>query len=60
MYRYSVAPLSALQVGTRVLYNYFITEVLFGVSNSFGRDTAMVMGEVTDLLNRGLLPCRKP
>lgn len=57
--RDGVAPLSALQVGTRILYNYFITEVLFGVSNSFGRDTAMVMGEVTDLLNRGLLPCPK-
>jgi len=58
--REGVMPLSALQVGTRVLYNYFITEVLFGVSNSFGRDSAMVMGEVTDLLNRGLLPCKKP
>lgn len=58
--REGVTPLSALQVGTRILYNYFITEVLFGVSNSFGRDTAMVMGEVTDLLNRGLLPCKKP
>ena len=58
--REGVTPLSALQVGTRILYNYFITEVLFGVSNSFGRDTAMVMAEVTDLLNRGLLPCKKP
>lgn len=58
--RPGVAPLAALQVGTRILFNYFIAEVLFGVSNSFGRDTALVMSEVTDLLNHGLLPCKKP
>ncbi|TAK16338.1 MAG: TetR/AcrR family transcriptional regulator [Acidobacteria bacterium] len=57
--REGVTPLAALQVGTRILFNYFVTEVLFGVSNSFGRDTAQVMNEVTDLLTRGLLPCKK-
>jgi AcrR family transcriptional regulator len=58
--RPGVTPLGALQVGTRILMNYFVAEVLFGVSNSFGRDTAQVMSEVTDLLNHGLLPCKKP
>jgi AcrR family transcriptional regulator len=58
--RPGVTPLAALQVGTRILFNYFTAEVLFGVSNSFGRDTALVMSEVTDLLNHGLLPCKKP
>lgn len=57
--REGVAPLTALQVGTRMLFSYFITEVLFGISNSFGRDTAQVMSEVTELLNKGLLPCGK-
>lgn len=57
--REGVAPLTALQIGTRFLYNYFITEVLFGVSNNFGRDTRQVMSEVTDMLNSGLLPCKK-
>jgi len=58
--RPGVAPLAALQVGTRILTNYFVAEVLFGVSNAFGRDTVLVMSEVTDLLNHGLLPCKKP
>jgi len=57
--REGVAPLSALQIGTRFLYNYFIVEVLFGVSNNLGRDTRQVMSEVTDMLNSGLLPCKK-
>jgi len=58
--RPGVTPLSALQVGTRILFAYFTAEVLFGVANNFGRDTALVMSEVTDLLNHGLLPCKKP
>lgn len=57
--RPGVAPLAALQVGTRILFNYFIAEVLFGVPNNFGRDTSVVLAEVTDLLNHGLLPCKK-
>jgi len=58
--RPGVTPLAALQVTTRLLNHYFIAEVLFGVTNNWGRDTAVVMAEVTDVLNHGLLPCKKP
>jgi AcrR family transcriptional regulator len=55
--RPGVQPLAALQISSRFLFNYFMTEVLFGVTNNFGRETPTVMDELATVLMHGFLPC---
>lgn len=53
--REGVAPLTAMQFALRLLYRVFEVEVLFGVTNHYGRDTNDVLVEMADTLKFGLL-----
>jgi AcrR family transcriptional regulator len=50
-----IAPLSAIMLTSRIFLNYFAVEVLFGVPNHFGKASEDVIGEIADILRRGLL-----
>lgn len=53
--REGVVPLTAMQFALRLLYKFFEVEVLFGVTNHFGRDTNDVLADMADTLKYGLL-----
>ncbi len=57
--RTGVSPLTAMQFTARLLVKYFEVEVLFGITNHYGRDSQAVLGEMTDLLKYGVLAPRK-
>jgi hypothetical protein len=46
---------SAVMLATRIFYNYFSVEILFGVKNHFGKGTDDVIGEISRILRRGML-----
>lgn len=50
-----VSPLSAIMLTSRIFLNYFAVELLFGVPNHFGKDSETVLGEISNILRRGLL-----
>jgi AcrR family transcriptional regulator len=50
-----LSPTSAVMLATRIFYNYFTVEILFGVSDHFGKGTDQVVGEISRLLRRGML-----
>ncbi len=52
--RPGISPLAAMQFTTRSLSRYFETEVLFGVTDAYGRDAADVIKELTDFLKFGI------
>lgn len=53
--RPGVSPLLAVMLATRFWLQYFTVEILFGVSDHFGRDTDTVLKEIADLLSHGML-----
>jgi AcrR family transcriptional regulator len=53
--RPGVSPVSAVMLASRVFLNYFSIEILFGVPNHFGKDSETVLGEISNILRRGLL-----
>jgi AcrR family transcriptional regulator len=53
--RPAVSPISALLLTTRIFFNYFIIQILFNVSEPYGKDSAMVVGEIADILRNGML-----
>lgn len=53
--RPGVSPQAALLVVTRLFFNYFQIEILFGVPEPFGRDSAQVVSEIADILLHGIV-----
>ncbi len=50
-----LSPISAVMLATRIFYNYFSIEVLFGVKDHFGKGTDEVVGEIARILRHGML-----
>jgi AcrR family transcriptional regulator len=66
-----LSPTSAVMLATRIFFNYFSIEVLFGVKDHFGKSTDEVVAEIARILRHGMLkppsavaavakPARKP
>ncbi len=53
-----LSPVSAVMLATRIFYNYFTVEILFGVKDHFGKETDAVVHEIARILRHGML--RKP
>ncbi len=52
--RPSVSPTSALLLTTRMFFNYFSVEILFGVDAPFGKDHKEVVEEIADIIRNGV------
>ncbi len=50
-----LSPISAVMLATRIFYNYFSIEVLFGVKDHFGKGTDEAVGEIARILRHGML-----
>lgn len=50
-----LSPTSAVMLATRIFYNYFSVEVLFGVKDHFGKDTEEIVQEISRILRHGML-----
>ena len=50
-----LSPLSAVMLATRVFFNYFSIEVLFGVKDHFGKGTDDAIHEIARILRHGML-----
>src|SRR2546423_133712 len=50
-----LSPISAVMLATRIFYNYFSIEILFGVKDHFGKDTDAVVHEISRILRHGML-----
>lgn len=50
-----LSPVSAVMLATRIFYNYFTVEILFGVKDHFGKSTDEVVGEISKILRGGML-----
>ena len=57
--RSGVSALTAMEFTTRLLVKHFEAEVLFGITNHYGRDGQDVLSEMLDLLKHGVLSPRK-
>jgi AcrR family transcriptional regulator len=52
--RPEVSPTSALLLATRMFFNYFSVEILFGVNAPFGKDSREVVMEIADMIRNGV------
>jgi AcrR family transcriptional regulator len=52
--RPNVSPISALLLTTRMFFNYFSVEILFGVHAPFGKDHREVVEEIADIIRNGV------
>lgn len=52
--RPNVSPTSALLLTTRMFFNYFTVEILFGVDEPFGKDHKAVVEEIADIIRNGV------
>jgi AcrR family transcriptional regulator len=50
-----LSPISAVMLATRIFYNYFSVEILFGVKDHFGKSTDEVVSEISRILRNGML-----
>jgi AcrR family transcriptional regulator len=50
-----LSPVSAVMLATRIFYNYFTIEILFGVKDHFGKDTDAAVTEISRILRHGML-----
>ena len=50
-----LSPTSAVMLATRIFYNYFSIEIVFGVKDHFGKSTDEVVGEIARILRNGML-----
>jgi AcrR family transcriptional regulator len=50
-----LSPTSAVMLATRIFYNYFSVEILFGVKDHFGKSTDEVVSEISMILRNGML-----
>ncbi|MEA2164242.1 MAG: TetR/AcrR family transcriptional regulator, acrAB operon repressor [Thermoanaerobaculia bacterium] len=55
-----LSPISAVMLATRIFYNYFSIEILFGVKDHFGKNTDEVVGEISRILRDGMLKSGAP
>ena len=55
-----LSPISAVMLATRIFYNYFSIEILFGVKDHFGKNTDEVVGEISRILRNGMLKNGSP
>jgi TetR/AcrR family transcriptional regulator, acrAB operon repressor len=53
--RPGVSAASAMLLCTRVFLNYFQLEILFGVSEPFGKESTEVVAEIADILRKGIV-----
>ena len=52
--RDGVSPTSAMAAAARLFLNYFQLEILFGVPEPWGKDSAQVVREIADMLRNGV------
>lgn len=50
-----LSPVSAVMLATRIFYNYFSIEILFGVKDHFGKGTEEAVKEIARILRHGML-----
>ena len=50
-----LSPVSAVMLATRIFYNYFSIEILFGVKDHFGKGTEEAVREISRILRHGML-----
>lgn len=50
-----LSPISAVMLATRIFYNYFSIEIIFGVKDHFGKHTDEVIAEISRILRHGML-----
>jgi AcrR family transcriptional regulator len=50
-----LSPAAAVMLATRIFYNYFSIEIIFGVKEHFGKDTEAVVSEISRILRHGML-----
>jgi AcrR family transcriptional regulator len=50
-----LSPISAMMLATRIFYNYFSIEIIFGVKDHFGKHTDTVVHEISRILRHGML-----
>lgn len=50
-----LSPVSAVMLATRIFYNYFSIEILFGVKDHFGKGTEEAVNEIARILRHGML-----
>ncbi len=50
-----LSPISAVMLATRIFYNYFSIEIIFGVKDHFGKNTDAVVQEISRILRHGML-----
>jgi AcrR family transcriptional regulator len=50
-----LSPTAAVMLATRIFYNYFSIEIIFGVKDHFGKDTEAVVSEISRILRHGML-----
>jgi AcrR family transcriptional regulator len=55
-----LSPTSAVMLATRIFFNYFSVEVLFGVKDHFGEGTDAVIHEISRILRHGMLRAGQP
>ena len=53
--RPGVSPISALLLTQRLFFSYFTIEILFNVPEPFGKDSAQVIEEISDILRNGMV-----
>jgi AcrR family transcriptional regulator len=56
--RPEISPETAAILVTRILVYIYAVEHVFGVPNQFGNNENIVLGEIVDILERGILPPR--
>ena len=54
-----LSPTSAVMLATRIFFNYFSVEIIFGVKDHFGKQTDQVIAEVSRILRHGMLKQKK-
>jgi AcrR family transcriptional regulator len=52
--RANVSPTDAMLLTTRLFFNYFSLEILFGVEEPFGKNNEQVVNEVADVIRNGI------
>lgn len=50
-----LSPRSAMMLATRVFFNYYSVEIVFGVKDHFGRKSDVALDEITRILRHGML-----
>ncbi|HKS25457.1 MAG TPA: TetR/AcrR family transcriptional regulator [Thermoanaerobaculia bacterium] len=50
-----LSPVAAVMLATRIFYNYYSIEILFGVKDHFGKGTDEAVAEIARILRHGML-----